>query len=95
MDILSAIQELLPYQPESTLKYFINQAQQDFLNLSSLNEIPENANYIIIQMVLIYANRFGNEGIKSMSTGGVKYQFIDALPPELFLQIGNLTTLTW
>lgn len=95
MDILTTVQELLPYQEETTLNYFINQAKQDFLNLTNLSEVPSNANYIIVQMVLIYVNKFGNEGISNYSTGGVKYNFASSLPDTLFLQIGNFTTLSW
>ena len=95
MDILTTIQGLLPYAEENTINYFIEQATQDFLNLANITEVPTEANYIVVQMVLIYINKFGNEGISNYSTSGVKYTFAQTLPVELLSQIGNFTCITW
>lgn len=95
MDVLEQLQTLLPYTEVATLSFYIGKAQQVFCNLTNLSTVPPEANYIIIDMVQIYVNRYGNEGISNYSTSGVKYTFETGLPADIYSQIANFTVLMW
>lgn len=94
-DILTQLQELLPYAEETTLNYYILQATQSFLNLTNQNAVPPNAYLVIISMVLELYNQMGYEGLSTSNTGGVSYTLQTNYSPRVMQQISQYRRIAW
>ena len=79
MTILENVKELLgnPKNIDDKLNVIIELTQKRLGNLLSVKEVPEELEYIVIEVSVIRFNRIGSEGVSSHSVEGESMSFND------------------
>lgn len=79
MTILENVKELLgnPKNIDDKLNVIIELTQKRLGNLLSVKEVPEELEYIVVEVSVIRFNRIGSEGISSHSVEGESMSFND------------------
>ena len=79
MTILENVKELLgnPKNIDDILNVIIELTQKRLGNLLSVKEVPEELEYIVIEVSVIRFNRIGSEGVSSHSVEGESMSFND------------------
>lgn len=79
MTILENVKELLgnPKNIDDKLNVIIELTQKRLGNLLSVKEVPEELEYIVIEVSVIRFNRIGSEGVSSHSVEGESVSFND------------------
>ncbi|MGR5687401.1 phage head-tail connector protein [Thomasclavelia ramosa] len=79
MTILENVKELLgnPQNIDDKLNVIIELTQKRLGNLLSVKEVPEELEYIVIEVSVIRFNRIGSEGVSSHSVEGESMSFND------------------
>ena len=79
MTILENVKELLgnPNNIDDKLNVIIELNQKRLGNLLSVKEVPEELEYIVIEVSVIRFNRIGSEGVSSHSVEGESMSFND------------------
>ena len=79
MTILENVKELLgnPKNIDDKLNVIIELTQNRLGNLLSVKEVPEELEYIVIEVSVIRFNRIGSEGVSSHSVEGESMSFND------------------
>ena len=79
MTILENIKELLgnPKNIDDKLNVIIELTHKRLGNLLSVKEVPEELEYIVIEVSVIRFNRIGSEGVSSHSVEGESMSFND------------------
>lgn len=79
MTILENVKELLgnPKNIDNKLNVIIELTQKRLGNLLSVKEVPEELEYIVIEVSVIRFNRIGSEGVSSHSVEGESMSFND------------------
>ena len=79
MTILENVKELLgnPKNIDEKLNVIIELTQKRLGNLLSVKEVPEELEYIVIEVSVIRFNRIGSEGVSSHSVEGESMSFND------------------
>lgn len=78
---------------DALLNYLISQAQTDFKTYCNRDDVPEAADDVIIQMVLVKYNRLGAEGLNSESFSGVSNSYVDGYPANITAALNNYRKL--
>ena len=79
MTILENVKELLgnPKNIDDKLNVIIELTQKRLGNFLSVKEVPEELEYIVIEVSVIRFNRIGSEGVSSLSVEGESMSFND------------------
>lgn len=79
MTILENVKELLgnPKNIDDKLNVIIELTRKRLGNLLSVKEVPEELEYIVIEVSVIRFNRIGSEGVSSHSVEGESMSFND------------------
>ena len=79
MTILENVKELLgnPKNIDDKLNVIIELTQKRLGNLLSVKEVPEELEYIVVEVSVIRFNRIGSEGVSSHSVEGESMSFND------------------
>ena len=79
MTILKNVKELLgnPKNIDDKLNVIIELTQKRLGNLLSVKEVPEELEYIVVEVSVIRFNRIGSEGVSSHSVEGESMSFND------------------
>lgn len=79
MTILENVKELLgnPKNIDDKLNVIIELTKKRLGNLLSVKEVPEELEYIVIEVSVIRFNRIGSEGVSSHSVEGESMSFND------------------
>lgn len=79
MTILENVKELLgnPKNIDDKLNVIIELTQKRLGNLLSVKEVPEELEYIVIEVSVIRFNRIGSEGVSSHSVESESMSFND------------------
>ena len=79
MTILENVKELLgnPKNIDDKLNVIIELTQNRLGNLLSVKEVPEELEYIVVEVSVIRFNRIGSEGVSSHSVEGESMSFND------------------
>lgn len=79
MTILENVKKLLgnPKNIDDKLNVIIELTQKRLGNLLSVKEVPEELEYIVIEVSVIRFNRIGSEGVSSHSVEGESMSFND------------------
>ena len=79
MTILENVKELLgnPKNIDDKLNVIIELTQKRLGNLLSVKAVPEELEYIVIEVSVIRFNRIGSEGVSSHSVEGESMSFND------------------
>lgn len=92
--MLEILQALIGRTDKNTiLNYLVSQAQTDFKTYCNRDDVPEAAQNIIIQMVVVKYNRLGAEGLASESFSGVSNNYIDGYPANIIAALNNYRKL--
>lgn len=67
--------ELSSSDKDELLASLIKRCSQPILNYIGLKKIPNELEYIVIELVLARYNRLGSEGITSESVDGISYVY--------------------
>lgn len=94
-DVLETVQSIIPDAPNTLLNYYINKATNYFKTITNQTIIPQNAEFIIIDLVIIYFNKFGYEGLTNTSQNGISLNWGNDLPADLRRSIGQFTCIRW
>lgn len=87
MDQLNKFKRRVGITPNDTTKDdllndYLNDAKEDILELTHLEEIPKNLLSTQVKLAVIYYNKEGIEGQISHSEGGISRSYLDDLPKE-------------
>lgn len=95
--MLDTLQMILGVDSSSTplINYYIQKASQYFLDETNLEVVPTTANDILIDLVILYWNKKGSEGVNSESNSGISYTWSLDLPLPLKRQISSYRVLKW
>lgn len=78
------------------LNMYLNNAQQEFLLMTNLKEIPGGANFIIVQMAAIQYNKQGSQGASSENHGGgVSITWEKDYPAFILRSIAGYRRIEW
>lgn len=78
------------------LNMYLTNAQQEFLLITNLKEIPVPAGYIIIQMAAIQYNKQGSQGAASENHGGgVSISWEKDYPTHILRVIAGFRRIAW
>lgn len=94
-DILETVQSIIPDAPSTLLNYYITKASNYFLSITNQATIPTNAEFIIIDLVIIYFNKFGYEGLINTSQNGITLNWGNDLPLDLKRAMNQFTCIRW
>lgn len=95
MGILETLKGIIPDVNPSLLNYYVMKAQSYFLSTTNLDLIPDEANFIVIDLALIYLNKFGNEGLSSTSNSGITLNFGTDIPEDTKRSIAKYRRISW
>lgn len=99
--MLELLIELLGLQGQESeeltrlLNIYISNAQQEFLLMTNLKEIPSQAGYIIIQMAAVQYNKRGSQGVASENNGGVSLVWEKNYPAHILKGIASYRKIQW
>lgn len=99
MTILENVKELLgnPKNIDDKLNVIIELTQKRLGNLLSVKEVPEELEYIVIEVSVIRFNRIGSEGVSSHSVEGESMSFndddFDSYDKDIRSWLNNLSDL--
>lgn len=78
------------------LTMYIANAQQEFLIKTGQTQVPQSAQYLIIQMAAINYNKQGSQGASSENHGGgVSIVWEKNYPTPILQGIANFTKIQW
>lgn len=60
---------------DSLLNLLIADAEDDFLDITHLEEVPSKASGTVLQMAIVKYNRIGAEGLNSQSQSGLSESY--------------------
>lgn len=92
---LETLKGILTDAPEPLLNFYINKATNYFLATTNLLEVPENASFLIIDLTIIYYNKFGNEGIISSSQSGININWGNDIPNDTKRAFAKFRSISW
>lgn len=78
---------------DNLLELYIDQAENEFLNITNRKEIPTAAEYVILEMAVVKVNHFGTEGLSSQSFNGISDNFTDGYPTNIVNSINRFRKL--
>lgn len=99
MTILENVKELLgnPKNIDDKLNVIIELTQKRLGNLLSVKEVPEELEYIVVEVSVIRFNRIGSEGVSSHSVEGESMSFndddFDSYDKDIRSWLNNLSDL--
>ena len=99
MTILENVKELLgnPKNIDDKLNVIIELTQKRLGNLLSVKEVPEELEYIVVEVSVIRFNRIGSEGVSSHSVEGESMSFndddFDSYDKDIRLWLNNQSDL--
>lgn len=94
-DLLEEIKGYYPDIPSNILPYYIQKALNYVMTLTNLSEVPITAKGIIIELVVIYFNKWGYEGLTSSSQGGNTLNWGTDIPQYLKSEINQFIDIRW
>lgn len=78
------------------LNIYLSNAQQEFLLMTSLKEIPLSADFLIIQMAAIQYNKQGSQGASIENHGGgVSITWEKDYPDSILRGIASYRKINW
>lgn len=93
--ILETLKGILTDVPESLLNFYVNKATSYFLSTTNLEVVPETANFIIIDLAIIYYNKSGSEGVISTANSGISINWGTDIPNDTKRAIGHYRRISW
>lgn len=79
-----------PPEPDvDTARECLSLAQAAVLDYIGREQLPKNAESIVIKLAVIYYNRLGNEGENSRTEGGISQSFCTDVPEDIKRQLRN------
>lgn len=81
--ILEKLPILLPNAKVELLELLIEQSMDNFMAICCIDEVPEKAQSVIVQMVLWHYNQRGAEGLNSQSYSGMNESYAADYPAPL------------
>lgn len=81
---------------DTLLNMYLSNAQQEFLMMTNLSEIPEKAGNIIVLMAAIQYNKQGSQGAATENHGGgVSISWEKDYPPNILRAIATYKVIKW
>lgn len=81
--ILEKLLILVPNANEELLELLIEQSMDNFMAICCLDEVPERAANVIVQMTLWHYNQRGAEGLAGQSYSGMSESYATDYPTPL------------
>ena len=81
--ILNKLLILIPNAKEELLDLLIEQSMDNFMAICCLEEVPERADNVIVQMTLWHYNQRGAEGLSGQSYSGMSESYATDYPAPL------------
>lgn len=81
--IIEKLLILLPNANEELLELLIDQSMDNFMAICCVEEVPERAQNVIVQMTLWHYNQRGAEGLSSQSYSGMNESYQTDYPAPL------------
>lgn len=94
-NILEMVKSIIPGAPTNLINYYIEKATNYFLTVTNQPTVPQNAETIIVELVIIYYNKLGYEGLISSSQGGNTLNFGTDIPQYLKSEINKFINTKW
>lgn len=94
-NILEMVKSIIPDAPPNLINYYIQKAINYFLIITNQKAVPSNAEFIIVDLVIIYYNKFGYEGLTSTNQNSNSLNWGNDLPADLRIAISKFTCIKW
>lgn len=94
-NILEMVKSIIPDAPTNLINYYIKKAINYFLIITNQKTVPSNAEFIIVDLVIIYYNKFGYEGLTSTNQNSISLNFGTDLPADIRRAMIKFTCIRW
>ena len=81
--ILEKLLILVPNANEELLELLIERCMDDLMNECCIDEVPERAQNVLVQMVMWHYNQAGAEGLASQNYSGMSESYQTDYPANL------------